>query len=426
MPYQIDTSREALDAAESWGDRRSRWPRVGRNVLLLGLTSLLTDVSAEMVATILPLYLIYTVGLTPIQFGVVDGVQQGGAAVVRLFGGYLADRLRRYKEVAAIGYAMSAVCKVALLAASSWASLAAIVFVDRAGKGIRTAPRDALISLSVRRRDLGVAFGVHRALDTAGAMIGPLVAFGLLALAPRAFDAIFVVSFCFAVVGLSVLVFFVRNPTAQDGQTLDPPPTITLRDAGGLLGDRSFRTLVVVAGALGLMTLSDGFLYLVLQRQLEFDPQLFPLLYFATALVYMLLAVPVGRIADRHGRQRVFVAGYVILLGVYASLLVPATSDVPRLVLYLVLLGLFYASTEGVLMAVASAALPTELRGSGLALIVSATGLARLVASVTFGAAWTAFGMEVAITCFAVGLLISLPLTAYALARSGRGAVHAS
>ena len=425
MPYQIDSSRDVLDAADSWAERRSRWPRVGRNVLFIGLTSLLTDVSAEMVATVLPLYLIYTVGLTPIQFGVVDGVQQGAAGVLRLAGGYLGDRLRRYKEVAATGYAVSALCKPALLAASSWASLTAIVFVDRAGKGIRTAPRDALISLSVRRPDLGVAFGVHRALDTAGAMIGPLVAFGLLALAPRAFDAIFVVSFCFALVGLSVLLLFVRNPSA-DPETALAPPRVTLREAAALLGDRSFRTLVLVAGVLGLMTLSDGFLYLVLQRQLEFDPQLFPLLYFATALVYMLLAIPAGRIADRFGRYRVFFAGYGVLVGVYASLLVPASGDVPRLVLYLLLLGVFYATTEGVLMALASAALPNELRGSGLALIVSATGLARLVASVTFGAAWTVFGMDVAVACFALALLCALPPAAYAVARTRREALDAS
>src|SRR5262249_22370723 len=164
------------------------------NVLFLGLTSMVTDISSEMISTILPLYLVFTLHLAPLEFGIVDGLYQGAAALVRVASGFVADRWRRHKEVAALGYALSAVCKLGILAAGSvWTALAGIVLIDRIGKGIRTAPRDALISLSSPQEELGTAFGVHRALDTAGAMIGPLVAFGLLALTPGAFDAIFVV-----------------------------------------------------------------------------------------------------------------------------------------------------------------------------------------------------------------------------------------
>ena len=180
--------------------------------MFLGLTSLLTDVSSEMVATILPLYLVFYLRLSPFEFGVLDGLYHGAAALVRLVGGFTADRWRRHKELAAAGYGLSAVCKLGLLAAGgAWGALVAVVLLDRTGKGLRTAPRDALISLSSPREELATAFGVHRALDTAGAMLGPILAFGLLALAADAFDAVFVVSFCAAMLGLGVLVLFVEN-----------------------------------------------------------------------------------------------------------------------------------------------------------------------------------------------------------------------
>src|SRR5919197_4065934 len=211
--YQIENTGALLK-----GDiiRARRWPRVSRTVVLLGLVSLFTDISAEMVATVLPLYLVFNLGLSPLQFGAVDGVYQGAAALVRVAGGFVGDRWRRYKEVAAVGYGVSAVCKLAFLpVGAAWTALTWIVFIDRTGKGIRTAPRDALISLSTPRERLGTAFGVHRALDTAGAMIGPLLAFTMLTFIVGAFDAIFVVSFCLAVIGFGILVTFVRNPKAS-------------------------------------------------------------------------------------------------------------------------------------------------------------------------------------------------------------------
>jgi len=175
--------------------RRLTLPRVARTVFLLGVTSMLTDVSSELVATVLPLYLVFALGLSPLGFGIVNGLYEGGAAILRLVGGHLGDRAGRHKEVAAFGYGLSAISKLALLAAGSASAVSGVVLVDRAGKGIRTAPRDALISLSTPRAGLATAFGVHRAMDTAGAMLGPLLAFGLLALSPLDFVLVFVVSF---------------------------------------------------------------------------------------------------------------------------------------------------------------------------------------------------------------------------------------
>ena len=149
-----------------------------------------------MVAAILPLYLVLSLGLSPFAFGVIDGIQQGASALVRVASGYTADRFGRYKEVAVVGYGLSAVTRIGfLLVGRSVALIGALVFVDRTGKGIRTAPRDALIALSTPKEQLGTAFGVHRALDTAGAVIGPLLAFSFLILLPNDFDPIFFVSF---------------------------------------------------------------------------------------------------------------------------------------------------------------------------------------------------------------------------------------
>jgi MFS family permease len=410
---------------ENWGqlfkDKGPLTLRVSRNVLFLGLTSLFTDISSEMVAAVLPLYLVFTLGMTPLQFGFIDGLYQGVAALVRVASGLVADRWRRYKEVAAVGYGLSALCKLGLLAAGSfWPAVAGLVVVDRTGKGIRTAPRDALISLSTPRAELATAFGVHRSLDTAGAMIGPLVAFGLLALAPNAFDAIFVVSFCVAAIGLGLLLFFVENRAASEA-TEATARAVSLGAAVGLLRTPRFGALVLVGAALALATMSDGFLYLGLQRRLNFNIGFLPLLYVATSLVYLILAVPAGRLADRIGRARVLIGGYALLLVAYTSLLLPSLGAV-EVVVYVALLGAYYAATDGVLMALASAVLPEGLRASGLALLTTATGLARLVASVLFGALWTWLGMEAAVVAFGVGLIAAIVLAVIALARTGRNA----
>src|SRR6266545_2393754 len=213
--YQVESAQVVVSGRgrkTAEGARITIREHIGRTVLLLGTTSLLTDISSEMVSTILPIYIVFALGATPLQFGIVDGIYQGATAFVRLLAGVASDRKGRHKPVASIGYAISAVCKLGMiLAGSSLAAIYAVVYADRVGKGIRTAPRDALISLSAHPKALGAAFGVHRAMDTAGAMIGPLLAFGLLTAAPRRYDTVWVVSFCFAVVGVAVISLLVRD-----------------------------------------------------------------------------------------------------------------------------------------------------------------------------------------------------------------------
>ncbi|MEV6761247.1 MFS transporter [Streptomyces sp. NPDC051105] len=410
----VADSRASTPAASAEGTARpspaGRYrTAVTPTVLALGTVSLVTDVSSEMVTAVLPLYLVTGLGLSPLGFGLLDGVYNGFSAVVRLVGGHLADRGGgRHKWVAGAGYALSAVCKPLLLIAHTLTPIGLVLAADRTGKGLRTAPRDALISLSSTPGTRGRAFGVHRAMDTAGALLGPLAAFLILRATVDGYDAVFTVSFCVAVVGVLILVLFVPGEHAR---TADAAARPTLRAAVGLLSNRDLRRITVCALLLGLATVSDSFVYLLLQRRLGVPDRWFALLPLGTAAAFLLLAVPLGRLADRWGRWRVFLAGHGALLLTYASLLTSwHGTALPYVVL--ALHGTFYAATDGVLMAAASDSVPEALRSSGLALVQTGQAGARFACSLTFGAAWTLWGDRTALSVSAVALAVC---AAYAL-----------
>ncbi|MCX2183859.1 MFS transporter [Streptomyces sp. SKN60] len=380
---------------------------VSPTVFALGAVSLITDVSTEMVTAVLPLYLVLGLGLSPLGFGVLDGVQNGVSALVQLTGGHLADRVRDHKLVAGIGYGLSALCKPLLLV-HHMGALGAALALDRTGKGLRTAPRDALISLSAPPERQGRAFGVHRAMDTTGALLGPVLAFLILGVAAGGYDAVFAVSGCVAALGVLVLLLFVpggkrASAASAAASAAAPVEKVDLRAAFGLLRTRRLRVLFGCAVLLGLTTVSDAFLYLLVQRRTGVAEQLFPLLPLGTATVFLLLALPLGRLADRVGRRTVFLAGHAGLLLAYALLLwAPATPALPYLVL--VLHGAFYAATDGVLPAAVGAVVPERLRASGLALVGTGQALARFCCSLAFGAAWAAWGDGPALAAAAAGL----------------------
>ena len=406
--YPIENSADLIKNKRRQLFSREMWTSVGSNVFFLGLTSLLTDISSEMVTATLPLYLLLTLRLAPLQFGLIDGLNQGASALVRIASGLFADRWRRAKEVATGGYAFSAVCRIGLLLVGrSWLGISGVVLLDRIGKGIRTSPRDAMIAASVPPEILGTAFGVHRAMDTAGAMLGPLVAAGLLALAPGSYDTVFIVSFCFAIIGVAVISLLVERPVPA-APPKDALP-VSSQVVSELLARPNFRALVLVSSALALTTLSDSFIFLTLQRGSSLSLSLFPLLYVGVALVYMVFAIPMGRLADRLGRRQIFVVGYGLLALVYGLLLRPGLPQVVSLGI-LLLMGLYYAATDGVLAALASAILPEEWRTTGLAILTTGTSLARLVASLGYGALWTYFGPSQALSLFLMGLSITVLL----------------
>ena len=334
------------------------------NVLALGSVSMLTDVSSEMVTAVLPAYLVLGLHLSYVQYGLIDGIYTGATIATRLIGGYAADRWRCRKLLAGVGYGVSAAAKVGLLIASGAVSIAAVVGLDRLGKGLRTAPRDAMIAGSVPPTMLGRAFGVHRAMDAAGAFAGPLVAFLVLAMVTEndEYQAVFLFSFVLALLGVLVMVLFVRDQSAKSS-TRVRPERAQLRPLWHL---RPFRRLCIAAGLLGLATVGDGFIYLVLQRRADLPTIAFPLLAAGTSLVLVVLAVPLGRLADRVGRWPVVAGGYGCLLAVY--LLLGAGGPV---LLVLGLYGAFYAATDGVLSALAASWLPENLRATGLSVLQS-------------------------------------------------------
>lgn len=421
--YQVQDSVALLRARRSWAAaKRAGRPFVARTVLLLGLTSLFTDISSEMVSAILPLYTVHVLGLNPFQYGVLNGIYQGGSAFARLIFGFVADRMARYREVAGVGYGLSCLCKLGLLATTAFGGIAAVLLLDRIGKGIRTAPRDAMISLSSPTDELGTAFGVHRAMDTCGAMLGPLLGFTLLALTPNEYHGIFLISFCFALIGVAILLLLVDDPARDpervaaaeelraEAKAEKADSRLTLRGAGAAMKGTPLAGLVVIAFLLGLATVGDAFLYLQLDDRLALDDSLFPLLYVGTSSIFMVMAVPAGRLSDRIGRAKVFAFGYAMLLAVYLVLLSGAHGNL-LLPLTLLGLGFFYACTDGVLAALGSAAVPEEIRGTGLAALGTATGLAQFAASIAFGALWAAAGVHTAFVVFAIGLAIALAAT---------------
>jgi len=395
-------------------------PPVGRVVVTLGIVSLLTDVSSESVSAILPLYLTAVVGLTPVAYGLVDGLYQGVSALVRLGGGWLADASDRPKWVAFLGYGLSAVARVFLLFASGAAGIAAVVTADRIGKGIRTAPRDAMISTAAPTEHLARAFGVHRMLDTIGAALGPLIAFGLLLLVPDGYSVVLVVSLAFALAGVALLGLLGPDVrTRRDAATAGPtPPPFRWRD----LTDARLRPLLAVAAVLGLLTVGDGFIYLALLDHGGINVTWFPLFYVGTNVAYLLLAVPIGRLADRVGRARTLIVGHLALVGAYLCAVLP-TSTAAATVGTLLLLGTFYAATDGVIAAIAGRLVPVQARTSGIAAAQTVVALARMLASAGFGVLWLVLGPAGAMATVAALLTVAVLVAATRVGRLDGAAV---
>lgn len=408
------------------GSGADRSARVSSVVIALGIVSMLTDISSESVAAILPLYVTGVIGLSTVAYGFIDGIYQGVSALVRIAGGYAADRGDHPKWIAFFGYGVSALARVGLLFASGFAALTSVLAIDRLGKGVRTAPRDALIAASSQPNDLGRSFGMHRMLDTIGAALGPLLAFVILLLIPDGFSTIFVVSLAFAVLGVAVLGFVVPNIRPRAAATAattvasaaSAAPTRPRFRWADLRNPR-LRRLLLVAALFGLLTVGDGFIYLVLQSRGSFAAQWFPLLYVGTNIVFLALAVPIGRLADRVGRARIFVLGHAALLAAYISAALPATGAAIT-ILCLVFLGTFYAATDGIIAALASEFTPLPSRASGIAAAQTVVAVSRLIASTGFGFLWFFAGRTEAMVTISIALAVIIPIAAWLL----RGAMR--
>lgn len=403
---------------EKSAGKRSKTGALNRTVVALAFTSFFTDISSEMVAAVVPLFLTSQLGFSPFLFGAFQGAFEIANALLRILGGTIADRTKKPKQTAATGYGISTASRMGLLAATlTSAPVVPFLLIDRLGKGLRTGPRDAMISLATPEKSWGTAFGFHRTLDATGAMIGPLLAFGILFALPESFNSVFTFSVAFGFLGLAVIITWARNPKYAAPSTGSAQRSNNTRAIlKSLFTNQGFRRIAGIGMAFGSFMIGDAFIYLVIfdaARQSTdigiggFGAQWFPLLFVGTAVGFLLTATPLGRLADRIGRARVWVLGQVALALVLASLLFQPTS-VPAIIGVLALLGLFYGATDGVLPALAAGVIPREHRSAGLATLSTLEAFARTASAFAFGLMWDRVSVDSALTVMLGGLVLTV------------------
>ncbi len=358
------------------------WRRLPAGVWALGFVSLLMDVSSEMIHALLPVYLVVGMGATTLTVGVIEGIAEATAAVTKVFSGALSDRLGRRKGLTALGYGLAALTKPVFPLAPAVGWLVAARFIDRIGKGIRGAPRDALVADLAPAGLRGAAFGLRQALDTAGAFLGPLAAIGLMALFSDDFRAVFWVAVVPAFGALALILLFVHEPPAPPGRA--PVGNPLSRAALGRLGPL-FWAVVVASSLFTLARFSEAFLILRAE-QAGLALTLVPLVLVAMNAVYALSAYPLGALSDRVSRAGLLAAGLGLLIG--ADLLLGLWPGLPGIGGGILLWGLHMGFTQGLFSALVADAVPAELRGTGFGVYNLATGAALLAASVLAGGLW--------------------------------------
>ena len=378
-----------------------------RNVVALGAVSMLTDVSTEMIIPVLPLFVTTVLGASVASVGMIEGVAECTASVLRLGSGWLSDRIGRRKPFLAFGYGLSAVAKGALALAASWPAVLGLRFADRVGKGLRNPPRDALIADSVEARHRGRAFGFHRAMDTLGAAIGPLAAFALLRSHPADLRRVFACSVIPATLALVLIAVFVRAPRRA------PAEPRSLAGEWGTLGG-PFRRFLAADAVFQLGNSSMAFV-LLKAAAVGFGPGQVALVYCAYNIVYALLSLPSGDLSDRIGRRPLLIAGYVLYAAVY--LLLAVTSSRAAVVVAFLLYGVQSALMEGQQRSLLADLVPADRRATSYGIYYTVVGAALLPASVIAGLLWqrsgpaATFGVAAALALAAAALfVVMLPM----------------
>jgi MFS family permease len=410
---------------------------VPRVVYWIGLTSLLTDISSEMVASILPVYMFTVLHLSALQVGFLDGLYQGGAALVRVAFAYWADKYQAAKRIAVMGYGVSVVAKFLLLLSAAGGMLFVLLslLLDRLGKGIRTAPRDALIAQHTPMNQLNQAFGVHRSMDAAGALIGPFLATAVLWYWVNGYSVVFGVSIVFGVLGLLCLTLKVAQPkhaaplkTPTLPIVLKPAPLSFKASLVSLLGNKIYLRTCLIAALLSLFTISDGLFYLIVQQHTGMPNFAVTALFAGSASVFMLTAVWFGRLADRHNPLQIYICAYIGLLLLYVLWIVWSSvfsqvnqtplslGNMAVMLTIVMLVGVFYGASEGVLVASLVKQLSPGVMMTGLAMFTSLQGVVKIISSTVFGSLWNHFGTHTATLIYAVGLALCIA-AAFALLR---------
>jgi len=366
---------------------------VSRNVFFLGWVSFLTDVSSEMIFNVFPLFLSHVLGVGVTFIGVIEGLGDSAATVLKVMSGWASDKLGQRKGLTTFGYILSTVAKPFLLLATSGAAALVIRFFERAGKGIRTSPRDALVADSTTPETMGRGFGFHRALDTFGAVGGIAIAAAIIyfmqgwemRLSLPSFEWLVIISIIPAVLAVLVLIFFVHEARASRPERKE---TGTAAAGGGF--DRRFKIFLAIMVLFTLGNSADIFLVLR-ASDIGLSPLHILLMLIPLTLVYATTSYPFGRLSDRIGRKRVIIAGWGIYVLTYLGFaLVSPTWHVTYVILLFGIYGVYYGAAEGVTRAFVADMVPKEKRGTAYGLYHGSIGLSLLLASVTAGVLWEA------------------------------------
>jgi len=353
------------------------------NIIILGLTSLLTDIGSEMVYPLIPLFLVQQLGATPAVVGLIEGVAESLASLLKVYSGRISDKMQRRKPLAMAGYASSAVAKVFIIAAVSWGWVLAGRLGDRFGKGVRTAPRDALIADSSDPAQKGKAFGLHRTLDTAGAVIGVALAYYLFTSYHGDYRQVFIWSLVPAMLGVLVLGL------AREAKVLTPWTGAKDLSLNWQALNPRLKGFLVVVFLFALGNSSNQFL-LLRAADLGMSAAQVILLYLVFNVSYALIAYPAGVLSDKIGRRQLLIAGYLIYSAVYFSF--ARVDDAGQLWLLFVIYGLYNGVTEGVEKALVADVAPQQHRATMLGLHATLMGIGLLPASLLAGLIWSYFG----------------------------------
>ncbi len=372
-----------------------------QNIFFMGLTSFFTDLASEMIQPLLPVFLSSVLGVNKSFIGLIEGVAESTASVLKIFSGYLSDRLGKRKIIVGLGYGLSNLIKPLLAFTTAGWQVLTLRFLDRTGKGLRTSPRDALLADSVPREELGRSFGFHRAMDTAGAVVGPALAFVLMAVLKESFRVIFFLALFPGLLALLGLIFFVKEKAPIQNLQWK----LTLK---GLNPRFIFFLFIIMLFTLG--NSSDAFLILRTQN-LGVPIVLIPLVYLMFNMIYTLSAVPGGILSDRIGRKAVIIAGFLIYSLVYFGFALAAQPYLA--VLFYAIYGLYYGLADGVYRALVADLVSPDKRGTAYGAYNAAIGITAFPASFIMGILWDTLGASVAFSFGAVLALIAAMLMVF-------------
>jgi len=371
---------------------------ISKNVIFLGLVSLFTDISTEMITPLLPLFL-SDILRTPKSFiGLIEGVAEATASILKFFSGYISDKLKKRKFIVTIGYGLSSITKPFFGIVSNAYQVLFIRFMDRVGKGIRTSPRDALIADSISKEEHGKAFGFHRAMDTLGAVIGPFLAFIFLPYFNNNYRSIFLLSAIPAFIAVLIIILFVRESKKIQREKRE----IIKISFMGLPKEFKFFIFFVILFTLG--NSSDAFLILR-ASSVGINSKMIPILWVFFNIVYTIFSTPFGILSDKYGRKSVITLGLLVYSLVYAGFAF-ASKPIHIWCLFLTY-GIYYAMVEGNFRAYVADIVPSRTRGTAYGIFHTGVGIALLPASLIMGILWEKLGVKVAFLFGSVLAIIS-------------------